>query len=334
MSARRHRDREAHERVVALSTSYHREDLMARGLGFEHLRELLLRVARPLLRSDARIAFGGAWAPSEHNLMYPLLHLISSELEDNTAGGPDTRAAIGRLINHVAWPHSRQVTPQIEAQWINCCQIVRVSQSMAGIGADEQLDAVTADPAADRYVYNRALCMSAMRQLATTGMRLDIPDAPTEWVPPISARVVVGGKLAQFSGFMPGVFEEVRLALEAGQPTYILGGFGGAAAALADALTGAAPRPELTYDGLARASPELARLELLGATLTPAPGPFTTTEQLRRLHAAIAPGPAALRTGLSDDDTREMLTTADLDRAVALVRRGLQITLGIKVKPA
>lgn len=44
-----------------------------------------------------------------------------------------------------------------------------------------------------------------------------------------SARIVIGGKRAEFQGSMPGIFEEVLFALERRQPLYLAGGFGGAA---------------------------------------------------------------------------------------------------------
>ena len=50
------------------------------------------------------------------------------------------------------------------------------------------------------------------------------------------ARIVVGGQLRNYRGAMPGVIEEVLFSVEAGQPVYLAGGFGGAAAAVARKL--------------------------------------------------------------------------------------------------
>ena len=51
-----------------------------------------------------------------------------------------------------------------------------------------------------------------------------------------AARVVLGGRVEGYSGAMPGIAEETRLALEAGQPLYLLGGFGGCARDIAESL--------------------------------------------------------------------------------------------------
>lgn len=51
------------------------------------------------------------------------------------------------------------------------------------------------------------------------------------------ARVLVGGREHDYKGKMPGVLEEALLTIEAGQPLYLAGGFGGATATIAAAVT-------------------------------------------------------------------------------------------------
>lgn len=47
------------------------------------------------------------------------------------------------------------------------------------------------------------------------------------------ARVLIGGKEDDYKGNMPGVLEEALLSIEAGQPLFLAGGFGGATATVA-----------------------------------------------------------------------------------------------------
>jgi hypothetical protein len=49
-------------------------------------------------------------------------------------------------------------------------------------------------------------------------------------------RIFIGGRRAGFQGDLPGLIEESLLALEAGQPIYLAGGFGGATADIARTL--------------------------------------------------------------------------------------------------
>src|SRR6266852_1991898 len=50
--------------------------------------------------------------------------------------------------------------------------------------------------------------------------------------------IALGGQLGEFAGFMPGVAEEIAVALEAGLAVYVLGGFGGAAEQVAAVISG------------------------------------------------------------------------------------------------
>jgi SLOG cluster2 len=88
----------------------------------------MIRLARPLLRQGASLAYGGNWKDTEDNFIFPLLRLISAEQEDNSLGGLDTSLRIGKLYSHSAWPGYLDITLKIEAQWINCCRIVRITQ--------------------------------------------------------------------------------------------------------------------------------------------------------------------------------------------------------------
>jgi hypothetical protein len=52
------------------------------------------------------------------------------------------------------------------------------------------------------------------------------------------ARIVVGGRMMGYSGIMPGIIEEFKIAIEADHPVYVVGGFGGAARYVANVLSG------------------------------------------------------------------------------------------------
>lgn len=86
-SPKKYRSTAMHRNVIAFSISYQRENLLARGLGIEHVRELLIRLARPILRQGASLAYGGNWKETNDNFTYDLLRLISAEQEDNSHGG-------------------------------------------------------------------------------------------------------------------------------------------------------------------------------------------------------------------------------------------------------
>jgi hypothetical protein len=143
--------------------------------------------------------------------------------------------------------------------------------------------------------------------------------------------VLLGGKTRGYSGFLPGLFEEALLACEHQVPLYILGGFGGSAGVLSEALL--APKghrsQELTAAWHERHTPQVKQLEAL-ASLNPQafpPGIRTTQVALDalydRIDAARDSLASQLRTGLSEDETRELMTTIDIRRAVYLSLKGI-----------
>lgn len=332
-SPKKYRSTAMHRNVIAFSISYQRENLLARGLGIEHVRELLIRLARPILRQGASLAYGGNWKETNDNFTYDLLRLISAEQEDNSHGGADTSLQIGVLYNHSSWPHYLGISRRIEAQWINACRIVRVTEQQAGFSATEIASDADLQNKTPRAIFNAAVTRSAMRRLMTASMFIDIPgaNAPEE-IPPVKARILLGGRLAGFSGFLPGLFEEALVTFESNRPLYILGGFGGAAETLAKAiLAGGNKCPEeLTVDWLTARNPDLANLLEIARGFAMPANARTTKDSLAALFAflkrARANPSGVLHTGLNDADTRELLTTRDVAVAVKLVRQGLVTT--------
>jgi len=337
----RYRSRSGASRVVGLSISYQRDNLLARGLGLEHLRELLLRLARPLLRASVSLAFGGHWKMAQDNFTFDLLRLISAEQQDNSLGGPDTNLPIGRLYNHSPWPGYLDVTPRIEAQWINCCRIVRVTQQHAGFGPADVVPDDDAKAGSDRAILNAAVTLSAMRRLAMETMTIAMPGLPSpEPVPAIGARVLLGGKVDGYSGFLPGLFDEALATLERGVPLFVLGGFGGAAETLAHALLDPAGtrRDELTEAWHRARNANVAKLAALASQHALPASARTTAQALdalyQRIEAARPALASVLDTGLSEPETRELLATQDMRRAVQLVHRGIGNRLGLTTLPA
>ena len=317
------------ENVVAFSISYQHDNMLARGMGLEHLRELLIRLARLLVRAGANLAYGGNWKDTDDNFIFPLLQLISAEQEDSsvTAG---SGVPVGKLYNHSPWPWYLDITPKIEAQWINCCSVVRITQQMAGFSEAEIVPDAKADDVDPRTLFNKAVTLSAMRRLMMEPMSIDVPDVG--WavpIPPVTARILLGGKVDSYVGFLPGIFEEALATLQQNRAVYILGGFGGAAEVLANAMLASGnDRPdELTLDWHRKQNPGLV-------TLLDGAGQFAVRDSLKgfeksldSLFAFVKKArddlPGTLRTGLNDQDTRELMKTSNIGNAVHLVHQGL-----------
>ena len=327
----KYRSRALEGKVIAFSVSYQRDNMLERGMGFEHLRELLIRLARPMLRHCASLAYGGHWKETEDNFMFPLLRLVSAEKEDvQFKSSSDQSGEIGTLYNHSPWPGYLDITPKIEAQWINSCRIIRITQQLAGIPDSEVVPDARADRADPRTNLNAAITLSAMRRKMMEPMEIEIPGADNEFIPPVSARILLGGKVDGYSGFLPGIFEEALETVRKGCPLYILGGFGGAAEVLADAMlaSGTSRPKELTLEWHLSRNPALVKL-IESVPRFEAPRYHARIENsFNELFGFVLKARndpvATLQTGLSKRDTRELLKTSEVATAVHLVRTGLQ----------
>jgi hypothetical protein len=331
----KYRPKTARQKLIALSISYERENLLRRGMGIEHLRELLLGLARPLIQGSANVAYAGHWRETDDNFTYDLLQLINDEREEQgiAVSKPSAAPPVGWLYNHLAWPDYLTVTPEIEARWAHCCRIIRVTQQLAGIPAASRVPDSLPVPDSEAATFNSAIVLSAMRKLATEGMTLEIAGIPKDErpkVPRLDARILLGGKLTGYSGFLPGLFEEALLAMEDSIPLYILGGFGGSAGALSEALL--APKrtrtPELSFEWHAQHTPQVKQLETLAGQKSLPDGVRSGSRALgdlyKRIDAARGPSLAtALNTGLNRTETEELMTTIDIRRALYLCLKAI-----------
>lgn len=133
------------------------------------------------------------------------------------------------------------------------------------------------------------------------------------------ARVVLGGKLTDFAGLLPGIAEESLLALQAGRPLYVLGGFGGAARAVRDLILGDHPA-ELTLAFQEARTPAVASATSVSVESRAAVAAMYDSLIVTASEAGV-PG---LNNGLDVDENLRLMTSDDPELCVALVLRGIQ----------
>ncbi len=327
------------DRVIGLSIS-ESEDLASLGFAQEHLREALLTVSRPLLRWGADLAYGGHLNDPSTSFTRDLIYLIAGE--QRHAGSPTapTSRPIGRLYNPQPWPHYTSISVTDEARWIDVCTFVRISQEMAGLSNDpakglhEVLAETSEGDPSQREAFNRALVNSTMRRLMVHG--IPVAGTPHFRRPRLAATILLGGKTQGFSSVIPGVFEETLHALRQGIPVYLLGGFGGAAARLAEYLQG------LDSEALQLEYLRLPQPGRLGKPAKPSSIPKIEAgfRDFRVPHGAITPQAAlaelrrlldqarssqckSLNNGLGPEENRVLFSTQDTMAAARLIQTGL-----------
>jgi hypothetical protein len=197
-------------------------DLGRLGLTEMHVELTLGEVARSVSLAGGGLVYGGHLDPEGYTAF------LISELEKY--GHPKRP-----LVVCLAWQEHRE----------RSIEELHAAEDALGVRGHIEylsLDGVAVDKAADREAAPVSVEEPAQRALALTAMRRRMTEL-------CDARILMGGRREGFQGALPGVIEEAQLAVEAGQPIFLAGGFGGAVHDAAETLG-------LDVDGWPRLSPE------------------------------------------------------------------------------
>ena len=253
-------------RNIAISIS-ESPDMAALGYSDHHLKDAMAGFAIYLLASGATLAYGGDLRGEGFTrLMFDLV------LRYRPRGCFDPRAT-----NYLPWPiHATMTRQSLEAlgeELQGFGRLVLVGLDGEPVPLEERGTSPT--PRTDEATW--AIALTAMRKL----MREET-----------DARVVLGGRVVGYKGKMPGVAEEALLSLEADQPLFLVGTYGGCARDICETIGVAKPR-----NNAHRSWPCRERFD--GYTGD------------------------ALNNGLNSAENSVLATTPDIDQAITLVLAGL-----------
>ena len=254
-------------RTVAISVS-ESPDMAVLGLSAAHLHDAMDRLALHLLASSARLAYGGDLRKDGFtDLLFELVSRYQRE---------ESEVQIG-VTNYLAWPvHVSKEADELE----------EISHSLAGTG---ELVCLTQDGRRlEPSVWNqRELHKPTDEEWATglTAMRRVMYGAT-------QARIVLGGRVTDYKGDMPGIAEEALLSLKEGQPLFLLGGFGGCTRDIAETLG--------LVEHRAKSYPDWPSRQKFEA--------FSSSD---------------LGNGLSEEENATLARTPHIDQAIVLILRGL-----------
>jgi len=283
------------------------------GLFAVQLDAALVEIARQLLVRGASLEYGGDLRSAGYTLaLFDMAKAYSA-----LSGLPSAE----RIINDVGWPSPLMALSAAERAKHQMVATYRRIPRPSGV---EALDPTTfveepirfpADSAERRYAWARG--MTAMREFQAKTAK---------------ARIVIGGKIGGplpvapggkrvtkwYSGRIPGVVEEVLLSLKAGQPLYLIGSFGGAAAMAIDLLEGK-PRSEFTWE-YQRNAPHSDGMQALYEKQGPA---WEDYPEMAEQFKAWGVAELVRRNGLTMEENRELFQGRDLTRIVELILEGI-----------
>lgn len=245
------------------------QDMEVLGLSEEHLRDAMAEVARHLLAMGARLVYGGDLR--ERGFTELLFELVARHRRDADVGD-------GRLpvANYLAWPVHRSMESKT---------IQAVSENLKGLAELHFLDDQGRNLSTEMLEVKTSPMRDEDWSAGLTAMRHVLTGA-------CDARILLGGRVTEFKGRMPGIAEEALFSIAAKQPLYVLGGFGGCARGIAEELDLVMPHQNQTATWAERAQ-------------------FSGMTQV------------VLNNGLNKSENETLARTVHVDEAVALILRGL-----------
>lgn len=205
---------------IAVSVSEN-EELELLGLSKQHLKDIMIEVARYLMANGGTLLYGGHLKNEGYTRLFAELSYQYKFLNDTAF----------RFVNYFPFPNSISLTLEIRADFVKQQVepvIIEIPEHLCAI--DQQREYDPFKNIEDKFIFSE--CFSDMRNIMAQNSH---------------ARIVVGGKQSKFLGYMPGIVEEAYYSLKANKPVYIIGGFGGAAKSLSKVICGELPK-ELTNE--------------------------------------------------------------------------------------
>ena len=255
-------------KTIAISTS-DVDDPGARDLSPIRQRDLVVELARQLLAMEARIAYGGDFRKA--GIMELLVEVQRAQARSTVDASP-------RIVSYLL----ETLGVEERAGYFDAVEFFDVRFL--------DFDLVADDSAAARAL-GKAMSLRAMR---------------CEIARDMDALVVVGGRTSGFTGWRPGIAEEIAAASAAGKPVYLVGGFGGVAGWYAQAAFRGCKIPSAP-------PPSGLGVETNGELALPSAREVVRTLQVRMW-----------RNGLTNAENAHLAQTMDADEIVALVLSGLQ----------
>ena len=266
------------QHIIAVSTS-ETPDMAVLGLSDGHLRDAMAEIARHVLKFGSRLVYGGdlrQYGFSE--LLFEIVarhHPLVENFEEQVG-----------VRNYLAWPvHIGMSMERLE----------EAAESLAGFAELVCVD-MNGEPMTMRY--RRQL---ESRQPTDAEWSIGLTTMRQHMLAETDARILLGGRIEHYKGRMPGIAEEALLSLQAGQPLFVIGGFGGCARDIAESLA-------------------LVEQQMSDRRV------WEGREALDSFSAAD------LNNGLSVEDNSTLATTPHIDQAIVMILRGLLKVAGTRRK--
>ena len=276
-------------------------DVPADGFSNNHLHaDQLVRLAqdlaRHLLARSATLLYGGDLRPDGFTAFI---------LDEAAILKERLRGEQPHVENHLSWP--LYVSDQEIVAWRAKYHQVMESKAYeipadvaAGLSKDEFLPPNTPK---NSYIWSR--CLTEMRKSSISTS---------------TARICAGGKLSGYKGKMPGVLEEILIALDTQKPILLLGAFGGVVGEVCKVLSDGVVTDPLTEDW--QISHNVGYLDL--QELARSYKQECDYDSIKGTLASVRIAQLSSQVGLEENEYKRLMVSPFVDECVHLILKGLK----------
>lgn len=269
-------------------------ELVELGHTDQHLRLLMQDVARYGLSYGAELVYGGDLRPNGFTeFLFQEGHALQSRLKSLNV----------HLTNHIAWPIYLADTGDVRDWKAKHRKIATMVEHSA------PTDVIDLVPSAGEFLGPSDQAGSFVWSRSLTEMRKAM-------IAGCDFRICAGGRLAGYKGWMPGVLEEIVVAVEMEKPIFLIGGFGGVTRSICQLIGGKAVPEELSFDWQLCRNPKLAEMVSFAVSRG------VDYKQMYQQGLELVMN-ADLRNGLSAKENARLFETPFADEVIHLVLKGM-----------
>ncbi|WP_280553017.1 TIR domain-containing protein [Halomonas sp. 25-S5] len=289
------RDSLSGKRIGISISDVPRESFADHHIHADHLVRLSQDLARHLLARSATLLYGGDLRPGGFTeFILDEARILKDRLGETAPP----------IENHLAWPLYVS-DPEITAWRAKYQQVMETIEYEVAGDVFNNIDKEAFLPPntpQNSYVWSR--CLTEMRERSISSS---------------TARICAGGRVAAYKGKMPGVLEEISLALDAQKSIFLLGAFGGVVGDVCNLLLTSDVPETLTEEWQISHNEGYSDLQNLARSFGHESDYDTIIASIRS-HSVSE---LASRCGLNDKEYKKLMKSPYVDECVYLILKGL-----------
>ncbi|PCJ85804.1 MAG: hypothetical protein COA54_10435 [Thiotrichaceae bacterium] len=262
----------------------------------DHLVQLAQDLARHLLARSAVLLYGGDLRPGGFTeFILDEARILKDRLGETAP----------HVENHLAWP-LHITDSEITAWRARYHQVMETVEHEipSDVAVDIDKDAfLLPNTTRNSYIWSR--CLTEMRDKSISSS---------------TARICAGGKLSGYKGKMPGVLEEIALALNTQKPIFLLGAFGGVVGEVCKLILTDDVPEMLTENWQISHNEGYSDLQELARSYGHGCEYMAITESIKKLSISEL----SSRCGLDENEYNRLMISPFVDECVYLILKGLK----------